>query len=42
MVTFTVLVKIYSIEYFYNIKVAGLGGLLSNENFQLYGNQLWL
>ena len=31
------LVKIYSTEYFYNTKVAGLGEILSSENFVVYG-----
>ena len=38
MVIFTVLAKIYSIEYFCNTMVAGLGKFLSSENIQLYGN----
>ena len=33
MVTSTVLVKIYSIEY---LKVAGLAKVLSSESFRLY------
>ena len=37
MATFTALVKIYSIKYFCNTKVSGLGKILSSENFHLYG-----
>ena len=34
--TFTTLAKIYSTKYFCNTKVAGLGEILSSENFWLY------
>ena len=37
MVTFTALAKIYSIKYFCNTKVSGLGEILSSENFHVYG-----
>ena len=37
MVTFIVLVKIYSIEYFCNTKVTELSKFLSSKNFRLYG-----
>ena len=33
MVTFTTLVKIYSTEYFYNTKVAGLGETFVQQKF---------
>ena len=37
MVTLTALAKIYSTEYICNTKVAGLGEILSSENFVVYG-----
>ena len=33
MATFTVLAKIYSIEYFYYMKVPGLGKIFVQQNF---------
>ena len=37
MATFTALAKILFLENYYNTKIAGLGEILSHENFQLYG-----
>ena len=36
--TFAALAKFYLTEYFCNTKVAGLGEILSSENFVVYGN----
>ena len=41
MVTFTALAKIYSIEYFCNTKVTGLGEIFVQRIFHLYGILLW-
>ena len=37
----TSLANIYSIEYFCNAKVAGLGEIFIKRNFQLYGTSLY-